>query len=94
MESRESMELWMSLVCMQNGRRAWWLGTRLLWKVGEGRLEGKLQRPHSSSCDGGDFTKRHWGVKVSMQENGQNYIRWGETTGRQGIGESSWKAIV
>lgn len=45
-ESREGVELWMSLAGLQNGRRAWWRDARLLWRDGEGRLEGKLQRPH------------------------------------------------
>lgn len=43
MESREGMELWISLVCLQNGRRAWWLDDGL--GEGEARIEGKLQRP-------------------------------------------------
>lgn len=44
MESREGMELRMSLACVQNGSRAGWLGAGLLWRDGEGRLECKLQR--------------------------------------------------
>lgn len=33
-ESREGVELWMSLAGLQNGRRAWWRDARLLWRDG------------------------------------------------------------
>lgn len=58
MESREGMELWMSLAGLQNGRRAWWLEAKLLWRGGEGRLEGKLQGPHITLPEMGVISPR------------------------------------
>lgn len=58
MESREGMELWMSLAGLQNGRRARWLAARLLWRGGEGRLEGKFQKPHITFSEMGVILPR------------------------------------